>query len=118
MPIDALYQHANSCDQCQRKPKPQRRHERCGEHHRHEPEFEEAVGAIVGSMISSNGFFELWFMTMMLTTAFVPPLCFGLPLTLIATVGVLAKRINRQKAFYGTNPDEARRLKALEPVSL
>ena len=76
------------------------------------------VGAIVGSMISGNGFFELWFMTMMLTTAFVPPLWFGVPLALIATAGVLAKRINRQKAFYGTNPDEARRLKALEPVSL
>jgi hypothetical protein len=78
-----------------------------------------AFWGFLGSVVLAKGdFLFMWFMAMVITTVFAFPLWVWLPLSLISTVGVLAKRIDRHKTFYGSDPRNAQRIKAMEPVSV
>ena len=69
-------------------------------------------------VLAKGGFLFMWFMAMVITTVFAFLLWIWLPLSLISTAGVLATRINRRKSFYGNDPQDMQRIKAMQPVSV
>jgi hypothetical protein len=73
----------------------------------------------IGLMALSNGhgFFLPTLLVMAITLVLVPPFTGGVIISLATLVGRLTTRVDRQSVFYG-DAQEAKRVKALEPVTL
>ncbi len=75
------------------------------------------AGVFMG-LFSTVSFLTAMFVAMVGAVIVIIPLWALMPLSIIGLIGVLLTRVDRRAAFYGADPQEAARIKEMEPSAI